>query len=201
LEPVEDGWFIGKLNNGTKFPTQSWNEDYNFADHIVDAGSTGPNKEYPTPLKYMLLRLPGIDIFNNRILGNSFKKMIAKRSMTAKRRLDGMARGNSYLNPMSGNYQGEKFRAVHMRKNSIGVQSSLCQYPRAAPADLVLWPFRNWITQPALPLIVSSSQQCRQGKYFRVTGTVESANAPIRVDKILQKIDASINGILKLRAL
>ncbi len=132
---VEDGGLIGELADGTKFSTQSWNDDYTFADHTISARFYRVNEEYPTPFTLVLVRFLAMTVFNNRFLGNSFKKAIVKRLMTGKRPFDGQAQRKfvfdstvinveQVVHPPKGCrkvIQGGKFRAIHMASSGYNL--------------------------------------------------------------------------------
>ena len=91
LEVYEDGGIFGILNNGKKFSTQMFDKDIKFTNLTIKSGFYLVNEDYPTPFKFIVLRMLSLTIFKSVFLGNLFKKIIVKKLMTGKNKIDGEA--------------------------------------------------------------------------------------------------------------
>ncbi len=85
----EDGGLFGVLNNNKKFSTQAFENNINFDDFIIKTDFYLSGEDYPTPLKFIILRALSLTIFKSVFLGNLFKKIIVKKLMTGKNKIDG----------------------------------------------------------------------------------------------------------------
>lgn len=79
------------LQNGTKVSTQLYDEDATFIDHQIRTSFCKLNEDYPTAFKFIILRMLSLSIFRNIRLGIAFKKMIVKRLMTARKKVNAEA--------------------------------------------------------------------------------------------------------------
>jgi len=91
LKVYEDGGIFGILKNGRKFSTQAFDQKISFRDFIVVSNFYLVNEDYLTPLKCIVVRILGLTVFKFIKLNNMFKKMVVKRLMTGKKKIDGRA--------------------------------------------------------------------------------------------------------------
>ena len=83
---------FGVLNNNIKVSTQSHNDNATFRDQTLEASFYELNEDYPTPFRFLIIRILSLSIFRNVGWGITFKKMIVKRLMTGKNKVAAGAR-------------------------------------------------------------------------------------------------------------
>ncbi len=140
---VEDGGLTGKLRNGIKFSTQSFDDSQDFRDLTIRAAFIRINEAYPGPFHFLILRMLAITVFSSVFLGNVFKRLIVKRLMTGKKKVRGYAirkfifseekitvRELVHPNSMTSYCKrGGKFRAIHMASSGYNTMHEYSSYP------------------------------------------------------------------------
>jgi len=86
---IEDGGLFGRLNDGTKFSTQQFDENITFQNKKIQTNFYKMNESAPNPLNFIILRGLALTIFRSVYLGNLFKKFIVNMLMTGKNKIDG----------------------------------------------------------------------------------------------------------------
>jgi hypothetical protein len=135
----EDGGIGGILQNGRKYSTQSFEDSVQFADHKILKHFHLISDTYPTPFRFMILRLFSLTLFKNMTLGNAFKKRVVHMLMTGKKKLKGKAAREFIFQddkitikekvdvpPNTANYgHFGRFKAIHMASAGYFTQHDL----------------------------------------------------------------------------
>jgi len=138
LLDLEDGGLYGILKNGKKFSTQVIDQTIKFIDKKLSANFYTINESYPSPIKFILLRILSITIFRSVFLNNMFKKMIVSMLMTGKNRISGQVNREFNFNddkitikekiiPPKNSKTIEhlgKFTAIHMASSGYSISNS-----------------------------------------------------------------------------
>lgn len=94
---LEDGGLFGRLENGTRFSSQQFDDNIDFKDRKIQSNFYKTNISLPNPFNFLILRVLSITVFRSVYLGNLFKKMIVNMLMTGKNVLDGQLKREFYF--------------------------------------------------------------------------------------------------------
>jgi hypothetical protein len=89
---TEDGGIFGERKDGMRFTTQQYSETATFEEKEVSSSFYRINEAYPSAFQFVVLRILALSVFRSVFLGNLFKKLIVRKLMTGKKRLDGNCR-------------------------------------------------------------------------------------------------------------